>query len=74
VYGTASGLKPEGATIEDYRRVLIDEAAQATPLGRIAQSEDVAPTAAYLSSAESDFMTGLAINVAGGHVQSNSGA
>jgi meso-butanediol dehydrogenase/(S,S)-butanediol dehydrogenase/diacetyl reductase len=70
VYGIASGLKPEDATIEDYRGVLIDEAAQATPLGRIAQPEDVAQLAAYLASAESDFMTGLAINVAGGRLMS----
>ena len=66
VYGIASGLKPEGVTIEDYRQVLIDEAAAATPFGRIAQPEDIAQAAAYLASAESDFMTGLAINVSGG--------
>lgn len=70
VYGIASGLKPEDTTIEDYRGVLIDEAARATPLGRIAQPEDVAQLAAYLASAESDFMTGLAINVAGGRLMS----
>ena len=66
VYGIASGLKPEGVTTEDYRQVLIDEAAAATPFGRIAQPEDIAQAAAYLASAESDFMTGLAINVSGG--------
>ncbi len=70
MYGIASGLKPEDATIEDCRRVLIDEAAQATPLGRIAQSEDVEQPAVYLASAESDFMTGLAINVASGRLMS----
>jgi 3-oxoacyl-[acyl-carrier protein] reductase len=45
---------------------LIDEAASDTPLGRIAQPEDIAQAAAYLASVESDFMTGLAINVSGG--------
>ena len=65
VYGIASGLKPEGTTTEAYRQVLIDEAAAETPLGRIAQPEDVAQAAAYLASSESDFMTGLAINVSG---------
>jgi len=53
-------------TIEAYRDQLIDEAAGATPLGRIAQPDDIAQLAAYLASAESDYMTGLAINVSGG--------
>jgi len=66
VYGMASGLKPEDMTIEAYRELLIDDAVGATPLGRIAQPEDIAQLAAYLASAESDYMTGLAINVSGG--------
>ncbi len=36
------------------------------PLGRVATGEDVARTAAFLASPESDYLTGLAINVAGG--------
>ena len=36
------------------------------PLGRVAIGEDVAKTAAFLASSESDYLTGLAINVAGG--------
>jgi NAD(P)-dependent dehydrogenase (short-subunit alcohol dehydrogenase family) len=66
VYGMASGLKPEDMTIEAYREQLIDEAIGATPLGRIAQPADIAQLVAYLASAESDYMTGLAINVSGG--------
>jgi len=66
VYGMASGLKPEDMTIEAYREQLIDDAVGATPLGRIAQPEDIAQLAAYLASAESNYMTGLAINVSGG--------
>jgi meso-butanediol dehydrogenase / (S,S)-butanediol dehydrogenase / diacetyl reductase len=66
VYGMASGLRPEGVTTDAYREVLIDEAASATPLGRIAQPNDIAQIAAFLASAESDYMTGLAINVSGG--------
>ena len=38
------------------------------PLGRVATREDVANTAAFLASSESDYLTGLAINVAGGSV------
>ena len=38
------------------------------PLGRVATGEDVAHTAAFLASPGSDYLTGLAINVAGGSV------
>ena len=40
------------------------------PLGRVGVGEDVADTAAFLASSESDYLTGLAINVAGGLVMS----
>ncbi len=66
VYGIASGLKPANMTTEEYREVLIEESASNTPLGRIAQPEDIAQSAAYLASTESDYMTGLAVNVSGG--------
>jgi NAD(P)-dependent dehydrogenase (short-subunit alcohol dehydrogenase family) len=66
VYGIASGLKPENMTTEAYREVLIEEAASETPFGRIAQPGDVAQLAAYLASVESDYMTGLAVNISGG--------
>ena len=36
------------------------------PIGRVGVGEDVARTAAFLASSESDYLTGLAINVAGG--------
>ena len=38
------------------------------PLGRVGVGEDVANTAAFLASSKSDYLTGLAINVAGGLV------
>ena len=38
------------------------------PLGRVGVGEDVAKTVAFLASSESDYLTGLAINVAGGLV------
>jgi len=38
------------------------------PLGRIEQPEDVARLVAFLASAESDYMTGQAINITGGSV------
>ena len=40
------------------------------PLGRVGVGEDVAKTAAFLASSESDYLTGLAISVTGGLVMS----
>jgi NAD(P)-dependent dehydrogenase (short-subunit alcohol dehydrogenase family) len=37
-----------------------------TPLGWLAQPEDIAPAAVYLASAESDFVTGSCLVVDGG--------
>jgi 3-oxoacyl-[acyl-carrier protein] reductase len=37
-----------------------------SPLGRVAEASDVARTALFLASSESDFLTGDALNVAGG--------
>ena len=66
----AAALKPEGASTEAYRQEMIEREGQATPLGRVAQAADVARTVAFLASSESDYLTGLAINVAGGSVMS----
>jgi meso-butanediol dehydrogenase / (S,S)-butanediol dehydrogenase / diacetyl reductase len=68
VYGMASGLKPENVTTEAHHDVLIEEGASANPFGRVAQADDIAQAAAYLASAESDYMTGLAISVSGGMI------
>jgi len=38
----------------------------ATPMGRVGEPEDIAPTAVYLASDDSRFMTGQAIVVDGG--------
>jgi NAD(P)-dependent dehydrogenase (short-subunit alcohol dehydrogenase family) len=63
----ASVLKPDDeTTTEDYLEEMIDRGNSMSPLGRIAQSKDVADVAAFLASGESDYLTGLAINVAGG--------
>ena len=66
VYEIASGLKPDDMTSEAYRDQMLSSYAQTVPLGRVGQPDDVAQAAAYLASSESDFMTGLAINVTGG--------
>ncbi|HRW10878.1 MAG TPA: glucose 1-dehydrogenase [Caldilineaceae bacterium] len=62
----AAALAPPGLTAAEQQRLMIERANSSTPLGRIAQADDVARTAAFLASAESDYLTGLSIPVAGG--------
>ena len=64
----AEALAPEGISGADYRPQMVQEWASTVPLGRVAQGSDIAKMAAYLASSESDYLTGLAINVAGGMV------
>lgn len=64
--GMAEGLKPEGVDVETYRQELIANHAEQVPMGRIAQPEDVARTAAFLASDEAGYLSGLAVNVSGG--------
>ena len=62
----AAALAPEGQSAEEHRVLMIRERSQTVPLGRVAQGDDVARTAAFLASGESDYLTGLSISVAGG--------
>lgn len=62
----AAALAPATVTADEQRRLMIERANATTPLGRVAQADDVARTAAFLASAESDYLTGLAIPVTGG--------
>ncbi len=55
-----------GASPENAR----DEAAQAIPLGRLTTSEDLAKAIVWLSSSETDHITGQALNVNGGSLMS----
>lgn len=67
VFGMASALKPDEETsTEEWRDEMVAQVNSSNPLGRIAQPEDVADVAAFLASSQSDYLTGLAINVAGG--------
>ena len=52
--------------LEEFRARIVKEAGQATPLGRIAESEDVANLVGFLASEEACFITGQAYNVNGG--------
>ena len=62
----AAALAPEGQSAEEHRVLMIRERSQTVPLGRVAQGDDIARTAAFLASGESDYLTGLSISVAGG--------
>ncbi len=56
------GVQSAGFIGSDFEK---NFAAQA-PLGRIGQPDDISPTAVYLASSDSKFVTGVTINVAGG--------
>ncbi len=56
--GTQSG----GFTDSDFRKWVETQ----SPLGRIGQSDDIAPTAVYLASSDSKYLTGETIRVTGG--------
>ena len=62
----ADGLKPDGTSTAAYREELVEQETAKTPLGRLAQAGDIAHVAAFLASSESEFLTGLSVNVAGG--------
>lgn len=67
VYFMADALRPEDVSTEDYRQTMLDDRARSTPLGRPAVAEDIANTAAFLCSDQSDYLTGLSISVSGGN-------
>lgn len=62
----AAALAPAGVSAAEQRQLMIERATVTTPLGRIGQASDVAQVAAFLASAEADYLTGLSITVAGG--------
>ena len=62
----AAALAPPGVSAVEQRQLMIEQATATTPLGRIGQATDVAQVAAFLASAEADYLTGLSITVAGG--------
>ena len=55
-----------GVTQEEFRSQVVQNSAQTTPLGRIAEPQDVANVVAFLASDEASFVTGQAYNVNGG--------
>jgi 3-oxoacyl-[acyl-carrier protein] reductase/meso-butanediol dehydrogenase/(S,S)-butanediol dehydrogenase/diacetyl reductase len=65
-YWERARAEEEGVPLEDFRARIVKEAGQATPLGRIAEAEDVANMVSFLASEEAAFITGQAYNVNGG--------
>lgn len=62
----AAALAPDGKSSEEYRAMMVRQRDTTTPMGRIGVGDDVARTAAFLASSESDYLTGLSISVSGG--------
>ncbi len=65
-YWERARAEEEGIPLEEFRARIVKEAGQATPLGRIAEAEDVANLVGFLASDEACFITGQAYNVNGG--------
>lgn len=62
----ASALMPDDLSAEAQRAEFARRNTAAVPLGRLAEGADVAKMAAFLASAEADYLTGLAVTVSGG--------
>jgi NAD(P)-dependent dehydrogenase (short-subunit alcohol dehydrogenase family) len=65
-YWERAKAEEQGIPLEELRATIVKEMGQATPLGRIAEPEDVAYMVAFLASDEACFITGQAYNVNGG--------
>ena len=65
-YWERSQAQERGVSQEDFRAQIVQQAGESTPLGRIAEAEDIASMVAFLSSEEANFITGQAYNVNGG--------
>jgi meso-butanediol dehydrogenase/(S,S)-butanediol dehydrogenase/diacetyl reductase len=65
-YWERAQAEAQGLSLEEFRGRIVAEMGQATPLGRIAEPEDVASLVAFLASDEARFITGQGYNVNGG--------
>ena len=62
----ANATRGEDTSTEERLQGMFAGAIRATPLGRVGSATDVARVAAFLAGPDSDFITGLAVPVAGG--------
>jgi 3-oxoacyl-[acyl-carrier protein] reductase/meso-butanediol dehydrogenase/(S,S)-butanediol dehydrogenase/diacetyl reductase len=65
-YWERAEAEARGMSLAAFRAEIVAERGKATPLGRIAESEDVANLVAFLASEAAGFITGQAYNVNGG--------
>jgi NAD(P)-dependent dehydrogenase (short-subunit alcohol dehydrogenase family) len=65
-YWERARAEERGIPLEEFRAKIVKDTGQATPLGRIAEPEDVAHMVSFLVSEEACFITGQAYNVNGG--------
>lgn len=65
-YWERARAEEQGVPLEEFRAKIVKDAGRGTPLGRIAEPEDVAHMVVFLASEESGFITGQAYNVNGG--------
>ena len=65
-YWERDQAQERGITQEEFRSQVVQDSAQSTPLGRIAEPEDVANVVAFLAGDDASFVTGQAYNVNGG--------
>ncbi len=65
-YWERSQADDAGVSMEEFRAQIVEQAGRSTPLGRIAEAEDVANMVGFLVSDEANFITGQAYNVNGG--------
>jgi 3-oxoacyl-[acyl-carrier protein] reductase/meso-butanediol dehydrogenase/(S,S)-butanediol dehydrogenase/diacetyl reductase len=67
-YWERDQAKERGITQEEFRGQIVENSSQNTPLGRIAEAQDVANMVAFLAGEDSSFITGQAYNVNGGQL------
>ncbi|MBI3329128.1 MAG: SDR family oxidoreductase [Nitrospinae bacterium] len=65
-YWERAQAEAQGVPLEEVRAGIVQKTGHATPLGRIAEAEDIANMVAFLASEEACFITGQGYNVNGG--------
>ena len=65
-YWERAQAEAQGMPLEEFRTRLVAQMGKTVPLGRIAESEDVANLVAFLAADEAGFITGQGYNVNGG--------
>ena len=67
-YAEQAAAEARGIPLETHRAQVVERMNQATPLGRVAEAEDVAQLVAFLASDEAELITGQAYNINGGTI------